>query len=221
MSLRKMRIGVLGTGEVGQAIATKLVELGNEVRMGSRSRDNEAARNWARSNGSLASHGTFRDAAEFGEIIFNCTNGLYSLDALKSAGYENLKGKIIIDVANAVDFSSGEPTVIMPEGKSLGERIQEAFPESKVVKTLNFVSYRLMVNPGLLGGEIDMFVSGNNKDAKQLVTSILKEWFGWRTVVDLGDIRAARAMELLVPLWFRLWENTGTDLFGFKVIIKK
>lgn len=215
-----MRIGVLGTGEVGQAIATKLVQLGNEVCMGSRTRDNKVAVEWARRNGPRACHGTFADAAAFGEVIFNCTNGLYSIDALRAAGAENLRGKVLIDVANPIDFSTGELVVVMPGGKSLAERIQEEFPEAKVVKTLNFVSYRLMVEPKLLGERIDMFISGNDKEAKELVTRILKEWFGWESVIDLGDIKAARAMELLVPLWFRLWEKTGTDLFGFRVVVK-
>ncbi|WP_291767387.1 NADPH-dependent F420 reductase [Caldivirga sp. UBA161] len=213
-----MKIGVLGTGEVGRAIGTKLIQVGNEVMLGSRTRDNPAAVEWSRINGERAYHGTFAEAAAFGDVIFNCTNGLFSLDALRSAGEENLSGKILIDVANALEFSDDQP-ILTSCRESLAERIQQAFPEAKVVKTLNFVGYEVMVNPSLLKeGERQMLIAGNDVEAKRLVERMLKEWFGWEEVMDLGDIKAAKALEMLVPLWFRVFETMGTTIFGFKVV---
>jgi predicted dinucleotide-binding enzyme len=133
-----MRIGILGTGMVGQAIGSKLIQLGHEVKMGSRTADNEKATQWVKANGVRASQGTFADAAAFGEILFNCTAGMASLDALRMAGPANLKDKILIDIANPLDFSKGmPPTLAICNTDSLGEQIQRAFPDVKVVKTLN------------------------------------------------------------------------------------
>ena len=213
-----MRIGVLGTGEVGRAIGSKLVQVGNEVRLGSRAKDNPMAADWAKAHGERASHGTFADAASFGELIFNCTNGLFSLDALRSAGEENLRGKVLIDVANALEFQGDHPALVFCND-SLAERIQYTFPEARVIKTLNFVSYEVMINPSMIKGEHQMLIAGNDREAKQLVTMILKDWFGWESVIDLGDIRAARALEMLTPLWFRVFETMGTTVFGFKIVL--
>ena len=146
-----MKIGILGTGVVGEAIGSKLVQLGYEVKMGSRSANHEKAVAWAGKNGQHASQGTFADAAAFGTIIFNCTAGIASLKALTLAGANNLKGKVLIDVANPLDFSRGmPPTLTVCNTDSLGEQIQRAFPETKVVKTLNTLNCNLMVNPALL-----------------------------------------------------------------------
>ena len=189
-----MKIGVLGTGMVGPTIGTKLVELGHEVMMGSRSKDNEKAAAWAKSTGPKASHGTFADAARFGEVLFNCTNGMASLNALKLAGAENMKGKILVDIANPLDSSKGmPPTLSVSNTDSLGEQIQRAFPDTKVVKTLNTMNCRIMVNPSLVRGDHDVFVSGNDRAAKERVKDILTNGFGWKSVVDLGDITTARA----------------------------
>jgi predicted dinucleotide-binding enzyme len=129
-----MKVGVLGTGSVGRTIGTKLVELGHEVTMGSRSATNEHAAEWAASAGDGASHGTFADAAAFGELVFNCTAGTVSLDALDAAGEENLSGKILVDVANALDFSKGRPpSLTVCNDDILGEHIQIAFPDAQVV----------------------------------------------------------------------------------------
>ena len=214
-----MKIGVLGTGMVGPTIGTKLVELGHEVMMGSRSKDNEKAAAWAKSAGPKASHGTFADAARFGEVLFNCTNGMASLKALGLAGAETMKGKILVDIANPLDFSKGmPPTLSVSNTDSLGEQIQRAFPDTKVVKALNTMNCRIKVNPSLVRGDHDVFVSGNDRAAKERVKDILMNWFGWKSVVDLGDITTARGAEQLLPLWVRLMGMFGTPNFNFKIV---
>ncbi len=206
-----MRIGILGTGTVGKTLATKLVKLGNEVRMGSRKSGGEKAKGWLKEAGGKSTEGTFADAAAHGEIVFNCTAGMASLDALRAAGAGNLQGKILIDVSNPLDFSKGmPPTLSICNTDSLGEQIQKAFPEAKVVKTLNTVTAALMVDPSIIPGVHTMFVSGNDKNAKAEVIQILHEGFGWKDVVDLGDISAARAQEMYLPLWLRLYMKFQT-----------
>jgi len=213
-----MKIGILGTGMVGDAIGTKLVQLGHEVKMGSRSVNNEKAAAWVKKNGRHALQGTFADAAAFGEIVFNCTSGMASLDVLRMAGADNLKGKILIDVANPLDFSKGmPPSLSVCNTDSLGEQLQRAFPETKVVKTLNTMNCQVMINPSLVKGEHDVFVSGDDADAKAKVISILKDWFGWKSVIDLGDIKTARGVEMLLPFWITLRGQLQTGTFNFKI----
>jgi hypothetical protein len=213
-----MKIAVLGSGVVGNAIATKLIQLNHQVMMGSRTNNNEKAAAWVTKNGSNASQGTFADAAKSGEIIFNCTNGAGSLDALSQAGAENINGKILIDISNALDFSKGmPPTLFVCNTDSLGEQIQRAFPQVKVVKTLNTINCNVMVNPSIVPGEHDVFVSGNDADAKAKVTDILKNWFGWKTVIDLGDLTSARTVEMWVMLWVRLMGVVGHPNFNLHI----
>jgi 8-hydroxy-5-deazaflavin:NADPH oxidoreductase len=214
-----MKIGVLGTGMVGATIATKLIALGNEVMLGSRNAGSEKAVTWAQANGANASQGAYAQAARFGEILFNCTQGTASVEALQSAGADNLKGKILIDVANPLDFSHGSPpTLSICNTDSLGEQIQRTFPETKVVKTLNTVNCEVMVNPALVPGDHDIFVCGNDVGAKAHVAELLKQWFGWRSVIDLGDISAARATEQMMPIWLRLYGALGVLHFNVRVV---
>jgi hypothetical protein len=207
-----VRIGVLGTGSVGQTLATKLVELGHEVRLGSRDAANEKARAWVASAGERGSAGTFADAAAFGEIVFNCTAGAASLEAMEQAGDEALAGKVLVDVANPLESSPGmPPTLTVCNDDSLGERIQRRFPDTRVVKALNTVNARVMVNPSSIGGEHDLFVCGADEGAKAEVVELL-ESFGWprERIVDLGGIDGARGMEMYLPLWVRLARTFGT-----------
>jgi predicted dinucleotide-binding enzyme len=213
-----VRIAILGTGTVGGRLGTKLVSLGHEVKMGSRTAQNPKAAEWAKVNGPKASAGTFADAAKFGEVVFNCTAGSVSLEALKLAGASNLGEKVLIDVANPLDFSRGmPPTLTVCNTDSLGEQIQRAFPGAKVVKALNTVGNEVMVNPGLVKGEHDTFVCGNDLQAKAKVVEILRS-FGWKSPIDLGDITGARGLEMLLPVWVRLLGTLQTRNFNFKVV---
>jgi 8-hydroxy-5-deazaflavin:NADPH oxidoreductase len=216
-----MKIAVLGTGVVGNSIGTKLTQLGHEVKMGSRTAKNEKAEAWVKTAGNHASEGTFADAAAFGEIVFNCTSGAASLDALKAAGEQNLSGKVLIDIANPLVFSKGmPPSLSIVNTDSLGETIQRAFPKTKVVKTLNTMNCSLMVNPSLVPGDHTVFVSGNDEEAKSKVTDLLKS-FGWKAnnILDLGDITTARGTEQLLPIWLRLWGKLQNPMFNFHINI--
>jgi hypothetical protein len=211
-------IAILGTGMVGDSIGTKLVSLGYKVKMGSRTVDNEKAVAWTLRNGEHASNGTFASAAAFGDIVFNCTTGQASLEALQLAGRENLQGKILIDVANPLDFSKGmPPSLTICNTDSLGEVIQRQFTDVKVVKALNTMNCQLMVNPGLLKDPGNVFICGNDADAKTEVENLLKS-FGWEKIIDLGDISAARGTEQLLPVWVRLMGTLGTPMFNFSIV---
>jgi predicted dinucleotide-binding enzyme len=206
---------------VGKAIAGKLAEMGHEVTMGARRADNESAAGWAAEAGKGASHGTFADAAASAELVFNCTSGSASLEALTAAGEESLDGKVLVDVANPLDFSRGMPPTLSVMGSdSLGEQIQRAFPEARVVKALNTINCRVMVDPGRVPGEHHVFVCGDHDDAKASVRELI-ESFGWPSdsIVDLGDISAARGTEMYLPLWLRLWGATGTANLNVKVLV--
>lgn len=206
-----MRIGILGTGVVGRTLATKLTKLGHDVTMGSRTAGGEKATAWVKEAGEKSSEGTFADAAAHGDIVFNCTSGIASLEALNAAGAQNLGGKTIVDVANPLDFSKGlPPTLTVCNTDSLGEQIQRAFPTANVVKTLNTVSANVMVDPSIVPGVHTMFVSGNDAKAKAEVTTILKAGFGWKEVMDLGDISCARGQEMYLALWLRLYGKVQT-----------
>jgi predicted dinucleotide-binding enzyme len=213
-----MRIGILGTGVVGRTIGTKLVKLGHDVRMGSRSTGGEKARGWIKEAGGKSSEGTFADAAARAEIVFNCTPGNVSLEVLSAAGAKNLEGKTLIDVANPLDASKGMPPILsVCNTDSLGEQIQRAFPTAHVVKSLNTVAAAVMVEPSIIPGVHDMFVSGNDAKAKGQVVDLLKTGFGWKEVIDLGDITAARAQEMLLPLWLRLYMKFQTPNVNVRI----
>jgi 8-hydroxy-5-deazaflavin:NADPH oxidoreductase len=217
-----MKIAVLGTGMVGDAIGSKLIEIGHTVMMGSRSANNEKASAFvAKHPVGKASAGTFADSAAFGEIIFNCAKGMESLNILKSAGEKNLAGKILIDVSNPLDFSKGmPPSLAICNTDSMAEEIQRAFPGVKVVKSLNTMWCGLMVNPAMLnGGDHNVFMSGNDAEAKKHVAAILKS-FGWseKNIIDLGDITTARGTEMVLPLWLSVMGTKNSGAFNFKIV---
>lgn len=211
-----MRYGVLGTGMVGQAISNRLAELGHEVMIGTRN----PAKNREKLNSlqKAVRVGTFAETAAFGEALFNATGGAVSIEALKMAGKSNLGDKILVDISNPLDFSEGmPPSLLVSNSDSLGEQIQRAFPDVKVVKALNTVTAAIMVDPQkVAGGDHDMFVCGNNASAKVAVIGILKE-FGWLRITDLGDLSAARGMEMYLPLWLRMWGALGSGMFNIRI----
>jgi len=209
-----VHIGVLGTGIVRRTLATKLVELGHDVKMGSRTPDNEQAAAWVAGAGERASQGTFADAAVHGELVLNCTGGMVALEALGAAGEGNLEGKTLLDVSNPLDFSQGRPPVLgLCNTDSVGEQIQRTFPGAKVVKGLNTMNCQVMVDPAIVTGEHDVLVCGNDEDAKAQVSELLQS-FGWpaERILDLGDITSARGLEMYVVLWLRLAATFGTRL---------
>ena len=216
-----MKIAVLGTGNVGDTIGSRLIEVGHSVMMGSRTAVNEKAKAFFTKHNGKASTGTFTDAAAFGEIIFNCTAGVGSVEALKMASEENLKGKIIVDIANPLDFSKGmPPSLAICNTNSLGEEIQSTFPHTKVVKALNTMWCGLMVNPSMInGGDHSTFVCGNDTEAKEEVKRILKS-FGWneKNILDLGDISKARATEMYLPIWLSIYGATNNAAFNIKIV---
>lgn len=226
-----MNIGVLGTGIVAKTIAGKLGALGHVVKMGTRDVKATLARNdkdmaggppvrlflEGQKNVSLV---PFAEAAAHGEIVFNALSGQGVAEALALAGKQNLASKIVVDITNPLDFSKGfPPSLSVCNTDSLGEQIQRELPDSKVVKTLNTVNAFLMVDPGqLAGGDHTMFVCGDDAGAKGEVTRILKEWFGWKDVVDLGGIGNARGLEMWLPLWVRLFGALGHANFNLKLV---
>jgi 8-hydroxy-5-deazaflavin:NADPH oxidoreductase len=213
-----MQIGVLGTGVTGQTIGSKLIQLGHEVMLGSRDEANPPSVVWAKDQGQHALYGTFKNAAAFGEIIFNCTLGSASLQALDQAGAESLKGKVLIDTSNPIDRSTDLWTLTVCNTDSLGEQIQRAFPETKVVKTLNTVNANVMVDPAKLLEKTHVFVSGNDIEAKAMVVRILRDWFGWKEIIDLGNISTARSVEMYVLLWHSLRNAISSQRFNIKIV---
>ena len=226
-----MRVGVLGTGTVGRAIAARLAELGHEVVVGTRDlaatmartepdgRGNPPFRTWAEAHPQVRV-GSFANAAATGELIVNTTSGVGSLPSLTAAGEHNLAGKVLLDVANPLDFSAGmPPTLLVKDTDSLGEQIQRAFPQARVVKALNTMNALVMVHPDRVPGDHSVFLSGDDSDAKQMVTDLLRG-FGWSSdnIVDLGGIRSARGVEMYLPLWLSLRQALGTGDFNIHVV---
>ena len=214
-----MQIGILGSGLTAQTIGSKLVSLGHEVMLGSREEASPSSVTWSKEEGGHhALYGTFMNAAAFGEIIFNCTMGSASLAALNQAGVENLSGKVLIDTANPIDRSTDRWTLTVSNTDSLGEQIQRAFPEARVVKTLNTVNANVMVDPAKLLEQTHVFVSGNDIEAKATVVRILRDWFGWKQIIDLGGIETARGAEMYVLLWHNLRNAISSQRFNIKVV---
>src|SRR6478609_8909306 len=208
-----MNIGILGTGVVGQTLAAALAEKGHAVTIGTRDPAETMARetakpparvayrDWQRSNPSVQL-ATFADAARSADVVINATSGASAMSALESAGADALGDRILIDASN-----------------SLGEQIQKAFPRVRLVKTLNTVTANLMVNPGAVNeGDHTLFLCGNDADAKATVKRWLGEWFGWRDILDLGDVTASRGMEMYLPIWLRMWGAVGSPMFNVKLV---
>jgi 8-hydroxy-5-deazaflavin:NADPH oxidoreductase len=225
-----MRLGILGTGAVGKTLAARLNGLGHEVMIGTRDTGETMSRTdpdqfgnppfsaWRKEHPEVEL-GTFAEAAAHGEMVVNATAGAVSLEALYLAGEENLRGKVLVDVSNPLDFSKGmPPTLSVSNTDSLGEQIQRRFVEARVVKTLHTMNAYLMVDPTqLAGADHTVFVSGDSAEAKETVSDLLRR-MGWTDIIDLGDITTARATEMLLPLWLRLFGALQKPVFNFKIV---
>lgn len=215
-----MKIAVFGTGGVGETLGTKLLELGHEVMMGSRTANNEKATAWVTKSGAKASTGTFESAAKFGELIINATLGAGTVEAFKMAGDANCAGKVIIDISNPLDFSKGfPPSLFVSNTDSLGEALQRTVPSAKVVKGLNTMAATLMVNPRQLPDSHHTWLAGNDAGAKEQVKNLLLS-FGWKPeeVIDLGDLTASRGTEAYLLLWVRLYGKLQIGNFNVKIV---
>ena len=225
-----MKIGIIGTGVVGRSMGSALGGLGHETMLGTRdlkqtmdrtNRDvygNPPFSEWIGNNRGVKV-GTFAEAAAHGELVVNATEGVHSIEALKLSGDANLRGKILVDLSNPLDFSKGKPpSLLVCNTDSLGERIQKAFPEAKVVKTLNTVNALVMANPGQVKwADHTVFMSGNDAGAKGRIADLLRS-LGWKDIIDLGDITTARGTEMILPLWVRLFGVLKSPVFNFKVV---
>ncbi|MDP1800732.1 MAG: NAD(P)-binding domain-containing protein [Bacteroidota bacterium] len=226
------KIAILGTGTVGQTFAARLIGLGHEVMIGTRNVQEKlsapgkdggknAFATWHEAN-PKAKLGTFAEAAAFGELILNTTQGMNSINALNLATAKNLDGKILVDIANPLDFSKGMPPCLAPElsnTNSLAEEIQKTFPNAKVVKTLNTMWCGIMVDPTLIKGDHVNYICGNDEAAKTTVKTLLKE-FGWKdeNLLDLGDLSAARGTEAVLPVWLRIYGAKKMGAFNFNIV---
>ncbi|MEM9040873.1 MAG: NAD(P)-binding domain-containing protein [Actinomycetota bacterium] len=223
-----MRIAVLGTGMVGQSLAGGFARIGHDVVIGTREPDATIARREPDAMGAPGfgvwhdDHGDIpvvrsAEAVDGADVVVNATNGVNSIDALALVGGELLAGKVLLDVANALDFTTTPPSLAPVAAGSLAETIQERFPSAHVVKSLNTMNANVMVEPGLVGdGGHTVFVCGDDEDAKATVRSLLTE-LGWTDVLDLGDLSAAASVEALLPIWLRLMGALGTPLLQFRI----
>jgi 8-hydroxy-5-deazaflavin:NADPH oxidoreductase len=224
-----MKIGMIGGGGVAQVLAAKLLANKHDVRVGIRNpsaaelnKERSMAKplsTWQQETGGKVV--SFAEAAAHGDILFNVTQGGASIDALHAAGAANMNGKVLIDVANPLDFSRGMPPSLLLQYTgftSLGEEIQRAFPEVHVVKAFNTVSAFAMADAGYVPGDHDLFIAGNNAEAKTKVQTLAREEFGWKSFVDLGDIVGARASEHLLPLWVRMFMLGSSPKINLKLV---
>jgi 8-hydroxy-5-deazaflavin:NADPH oxidoreductase len=225
-----MRIGILGTGIVGQTLAEALDTGGHEVVVGTRDPaatlaktepdmyGRPAFRVWQEAHPDVGL-GAFSEAAAHGEFLINATNGAASLDALRAAGEENLAGKVLLDTANPLDFSKGmPPSLFVCNTDSLAERIQAEFPGARVVKSLNTMTASVMVDPrGLGDGDHTVFVSGNDAEARGSVKELLRE-LGWTDILDLGDVSTARGAEMVLPIWVSIMGALGSPRSNIKIV---
>jgi predicted dinucleotide-binding enzyme len=211
-----MRIAVLGTGMVGRTLGPAFARLGHDVVVGTRSPDATAARDDWGLDLPLA---LFGEVAVGADLVVNATSGQASLAALDAVGADALADRVLLDVANPLDFSGGFPPILgVKDDDSLAEKIQRTYPRARVVKSLNTVNCAVMVEPGHLGeGDTTMFVAGDDAEARQVVLGLLEQ-LGWRDIVEFGDLAAARGMEMWMPLWLRLMGRLGTPDFNIKVV---
>lgn len=212
-----MRVGILGTGDVGRALGRAFIETGHEVRMGSRTADNPKALTWVEEAGEHASAGTFADTAAWAELVVIALLGTITEDVLAQVGVEAFRDKVVIDTTNPLDFSKGfPPALFVGHTDSLGERVQRALPGARVVKAFNIVGHAHMYRPDFPAGPPTMFICGNDDAAVDQVTAILDD-FGWETF-GLGGIEASRHLEPLCMVWVLHGARQGNWDHAFRML---
>ncbi len=225
-----MKIGILGTGDVGKSLGAALVRRGHDVMLGTRDvrrkREEKATEDaplsfheWLSKNKKIRL-APFAEAAAHGEIVMNAVAGHAALEVLAKVKPSDLKEKILIDITNALGpWGEGPIELFVVNNDSLAERIQRAHPNVRLVKALNTVTAHIMVNPaGLASGDHDVFVAGNDPEARERVARFLREEFGWKTVIDLGDLTAARGLEMMIMVWLKIWGALGTSDFNYRIV---
>jgi predicted dinucleotide-binding enzyme len=214
--MENMKVGILGSGDVGKAFARAFGAIGHEVKIGSRSPEKLAE--FVNGQGDRVSSGTFEETASFGDLIVLATHGVATEEAIKLAGKKNFDRKVVIDATNPLDFSTGAPRLSVGHTDSLGEQIQRLLPDARVVKAFNTVGNGLFFKPELPGGPPDMFIGGNDADAKKLVAQVC-DAFGW-SVIDLGGIDASRHLEPMCMVWVLHGVSSGSWTHAFKMLHK-
>lgn len=214
--MKNMKVGILGSGDVGKSFARAFGALGHEVVIGSRSP--EKLSDFVGGESDRVTSGTFEDAARSGDLLVLATHGMATEEAITMAGKSNFDHKVVIDATNPLDFAGGAPRLAVGHTDSLGEQIQRSIPNARVVKAFNTVGNPLFFKPELPGGPPDMFIGGNDAEAKKLVSQVC-EAFGWG-VIDLGGIEASRYLEPMCMAWVVHGVISGTWLHAFKMLHK-
>jgi len=208
-----MQIAILGTSAVGPALGKAFTAAGHDVTIGTRDPVQTRAREqWAGVDLPLAA---YRDLEA--DVFINATSGIGSLAALEAAG-DALNGKVVIDTSNPLDHSQGfPPSLFVSNTDSLAEQLQRALPKVRLVKMFNTMANEVMVNPRGLSEDSTIFVAGNDPGARQTAAALAAD-LGWADVFDLGDLTGARALEMFIPLWVRMYVHLGRPNFNIKVI---
>jgi 8-hydroxy-5-deazaflavin:NADPH oxidoreductase len=219
IDMRKTRIGILGTGDVGRILGAGFASVGHDVKIGSRDPGSQKVKDWVALTGSHASAGTFAEAAEFAEVAVLATAWSGTKSALELATPANLAGKVVIDATNPLDFSGGFPPKLAITGEdSLGERVQRALPDAKVVKAFNTIGNHYFVDPSFREGQPTMLIAGDDEDAKRTVGDVLAD-FGWPDPVDIGGIEGSRELEAICIAWVKIGGARGAWDHGFKLLV--
>jgi 8-hydroxy-5-deazaflavin:NADPH oxidoreductase len=223
-----MKIGIIGSGDVGQRLADGLIDLGHQVKIGTRDTSKKEVVEWIdkhRKEGDKksanASVGDFAETASFGaDLIVLCTSWSGTSNAIKMADPGNMTGKVVIDTTNPLDFSQGlPPRMAVGVTDSAAEINQRLLPGAKVVKAFNIVGNPHMVHPDFPGGPPTMFICGNDEQAKKMVIESILTPFGWE-ITDIGGLEGARLLEPLAMLWITYYFRTGSGDHAFKLLRK-
>jgi predicted dinucleotide-binding enzyme len=214
--MAKVTVGILGSGDVGKSLARGFAGLGHDVKIGSRTP--EKLNDFVAEMSGRVSAGTLAETAKFGDLIALATHGVATEEAIGLAGTENFNGKVVIDATNPLDFSTGKPRLSVGHTDSLGEQVQRRIPAARVVKAFNTVGNAYFVNPDFPNGPADMFICGNDDEAKKIVSQIC-EHFGWG-VADIGGIEGSRQLEPMCMVWVLYGVRNGSWNHAFKLLRK-